>query len=207
MLLSRRAIVAFGLAASWMLAGCVGVFHTQYETPVSDKVSRGWHVVSVAVAVPQSLSVSEEKSWEPDADIVWREDSPSGDRHAQVATIMKTAATQAVKGLKGPRAVRLELTVSRFHALTIEAETQLANVGVHNINFAIRVVDARTGEVLAGPEPVDAAFPALSGKEMAFARARGETQKSQITAHVRSVIAGWLGIGPDPRMTFTRLGE
>ena len=42
---------------------------------------------------------------------------------------------------------------------------------------------------------------------MAQARAAGQSQKSQITAHVAATIAGWLGVGPDPRMTFTRAGN
>jgi len=206
MILSRRGLMVGGMAAL-ALAGCNNTFHTFYEKPVDAKVSRGWHVVDVRVAVPQSLTVSEAKTWEPTADIVWREDPDTGDRHAQVAAIMKTAVALGAKGLHGPRQVRLELTVSRFHALTFEAEKALENVGVHNINFVIQAVDARTGAVLAGPEAVDAAFPAMSGQQMYQARQRGETQKSQIIAHVRDVTSGWLGIGPDPRMTFVRAGE
>jgi hypothetical protein len=60
--------------------------------------------------------------------------------------------------------------------------------------------------VLKGPDRIEASLPALAGVEMATARARGETQKSQITAHVARVIAGWLGLGPDPRGKFSRLG-
>ncbi|MGL5009951.1 MAG: DUF6778 family protein, partial [Paracoccaceae bacterium] len=79
--------------------------------------------------------------------------------------------------------------------------------GVHNIDFVAQVTDASTGEVLAGPEVIEAALPALSGELMRAARARGETQKSQITAHVRATIAGWLGAGPDNRGEFSRSGN
>lgn len=190
------------------LSGCIGVktFQTYYATSVPANVARGWHVVDVRVSVPDSLTVSEEHTYEPDADIVWRED-PIGDRHPQVAAIMKKAVTQGVQGLKGPRPVRIDVTMSRFHALTFEAEAlNVPGIGVHNVNFVIRVLDAHTGAVLAGPTDIDAAMPALTGAEMIKARVRGESQKSQITAHVAATIAGWLGIGPDQRESFVRSG-
>lgn len=206
MVLSRRAGGFAILAALLFLAGCAGTFRTYYANPVSPDVSRDWRVTDVRVTVPETLSISEARTLLPEADIVWREDPP-GDRRAQVGAIVEAAARQAGAKLRGSRAVRLEITVSRFHALTLEAERNLTNAGVHNIDFTIQVVDARTGAILAGPEPIEAALPALSGAEMAVARNAGQTQKSQITAHLRATIAGWLGAGPDARATFQRLGN
>jgi hypothetical protein len=108
--------------------------------------------------------------------------------------------------LRGPRPVRLDLTVTRFHALTLEAERRLSNAGVHNIDLVAQVTDARSGAVLAGPEVIEAALPAHSGRAMAAARAQGQTQKSMISAHLAQTIAAWLGTGPDVRGTFTRSG-
>lgn len=205
-----RVLVRIAVAAATLgLSACIGVgtFETYYETPVPAATARGWHVVAVNVAVPQTLKVSEEHTYEPTADIVWRED-PIGDRHPQVAAILKNAIARGAAGLKGPRAVRLEVTVTRFHALTLEAEAlNVPGIGVHNVNFDIRVVDARSGAVLVGPEAIDAALPALTGTEMIKARLRGESQKSQIVAHVAATIAGWLGTGPDQRNSFTRAGN
>jgi hypothetical protein len=48
---------------------------------------------------------------------------------------------------------------------------------------------------------------ALSGAEMRAARAKGQTQKSMITNHVARTVAGWLGIGPDNRGSFSRRGN
>ena len=127
-------------------------------------------------------------------------------RKAQIAKILSDATHKGAAGLRGKRAVRLDLRVVRFHALTFEAEAKLSNSGVHNIDFFISAVDAKTGEVLAGPTLILAATPALAGVEMVEARNRGETQKIHISQHVTRVIAGWLGIGPDPRGQFTRLG-
>ncbi len=208
MLLSRGCRLAAALVAATLVSGCIGLntFRTHYETPVSAEVSRGWRVVDVNVSVPRSLVVSEAQTYEPKADIVWREDA-AGDRYAQVEKIIHDAVMQGASAARGANPVRLDVTVSRFHAMTFQAESlQMSDVGVHNINFTIRVVDASSGAVLAGPEAIDAAFPAKTGARMAAARARGESQRSQITAHVRSVVAGWLGLGPDARITFTRAG-
>ena len=203
----HRLLAIVLLVSLSLVTGCVEkTFRTFYDAPVPAEVSRGWRVADVQVVVPESLKVSEQKSLLPNADIVWREDPP-GDRHAQVAEILRNAAVLGSRSLNGSRAVRLELTVSRFHALTFEAERRLSNAGVHNIDFAAQVVDARTGAILAGPTFIEAALPALSGVTMVEARARGETQKSQITAHLRNVIAGWLSAGPDARGSFRRLGN
>jgi hypothetical protein len=83
----------------------------------------------------------------------------------------------------------------------------LSSSGVHNIQFTITALDGKTGAVLAGPAFIQADLPALAGQEMRDARARGETQKSQISAHVTATVAAWLGIGPDVRGGFVRLGD
>lgn len=208
MSVSRRVFVGTGLAMVMVLSGCVGLntFRTYYASPVSGETARGWRVTDVQVLAPRSLSVSEEHSLVPKADIVWRED-PAGNRYEQVEKIMRDAARLATRGLHGARPVRLQITMTRFHAMSFEAEALSQDVGVHNVDFIIQVVDARTGAVLAGPDPIESALPAKTGARMAEARSRGESQKTQITAHVRRVIAGWLGIGPDPRETFTRIGD
>lgn len=201
--LKLMAVLAVGLMA---LSGCMGTdFATSYDAPIAADVSRGWHVIDVRVAVPESLTVSEEKSLVPDADIVWREDPP-GDRRAQVAAIMRKAIAKGASGLHGGRAVRIEARMATFHAMTFEAERLSVGAGVHNILMAIRVVDARSGKILYGPTTMEASFPAKTGVEMIAARTRGETQKSQITAHVAATIAGWLGIAPDNRSSFERAG-
>lgn len=205
MAVSRRWV--FGAGTAWLLglAGCGTVFRTDYATGIAPEVSRGWQVVDVRVAVPESLTVSEAKVLAPNADIVWREDPP-GDRHAQVAALVRKAALRGSHGLRGSRPVYLDVMVARFHALTFEAETRAAEAGVHDIDLVAQVVDARTGTVLAGPEVIEASLPALAGTEMTAARLRGESQRSHISAHLEKVFAGWLGAGPDPRGSFDRFG-
>jgi hypothetical protein len=189
------------------LASCGSTYKTDFPAPVPADVSRNWRLAAVAVDVPASLTVTEAKGLVPKADIVWREDDPKGDRHAQVAAIMQTAVAAGARGLRGHVPVELQVRVSRFHALTFEAERTLSDAGVHNIQFDITVRDRRSGQVLAGPTHILADLPALSGQAMKAARARGETQKSQIEAHVAATVAAWLGVGPDVRGSFTRLGD
>ena len=100
MSISRR-IALTGLA-SLLLTACVGGganFKTEYD-PLGPDATRAWRLAEVRVSVPNSLTVSEAETLLPNADIVWRED-PAGDRHAQVATIMKNAITQGAQGLRG----------------------------------------------------------------------------------------------------------
>lgn len=194
-------------AGTLLLSACVGGarFKTEYDR-LSPEVTRTWRLQDVRVTVPRSLVVSEAKTLLPDADIVWRED-PMGDRYAQVARIMDDAVTQGAQGLRGSRPVFIDVTVTRFHALTFEAEQRGQSWGVHNIKFDARVVDARTGLVLLPSTPIRAELPALSGQQMRDARQKGITQKSMITAHVAKTVAGWLGTGPDNRSEFSRQGN
>lgn len=193
------------LALALLVSGCAASFYTRYDAPVDAAVSQGWRLADVRVTVPEELKVSEAKSLFPHADIVWRED-PEGDRKAQVAKIVADAARTAGRGLQGGRPVVIDVTLTRFHALTFEAETQLEDAGVHNIEFTAQVVDAGSGEVLFGPAFIEAALPALAGQQMKAARERGETQRSHITSNLVRTFAGWLNIGPDPRTEFQRLG-
>ena len=194
-------------ACALPLAACSGVYQTSFPAQLSPAVTSTWHVTAVQVSVPQSLTVTEVHGLVPQADILWREDPITGDRHAQVAVIMQNAIALGARVLHGSHPVILQATVSRFHALSFEAETQLSDAGVHNIQFDIQVVDARTGTVLAGPTHIQADLPALSGQKMMDARISGQTQKSMITAHVAQTIQAWLGVGPDNRATFERLGD
>jgi hypothetical protein len=180
-------------------------FRTAYPDPVASEVAQGWKFAGAEVNVPDSLTVSEAQGLMPSADIVWRED-PEGDRKQQVAQIVADALAKAAGGLPGTTPVRIRVTVTRFHALTFEAEARNWKAGVHDIELTAEVVDAETGAVLKGPDPIEASLPAQAGAEMLAARAHGETQKSQIAAHLVNTFAGWLGIGPDPRGTFRRFG-
>lgn len=203
--LTRR-LALIGLSAT-LLSACVGggTFKTEYD-PLPAELARSWRLAEVRVAVPKTLVVSEAKTLLPTADIVWRED-PLGDRHAQVGTIIQSAVLRGAQGLRGSRPVIIEITVTRFHALTYEAELSKSDWGVHNVDFTARVLDARSGEVIVPGTMIRAETPAYSGQKMKDLRAKGQTQKSIITNHVAATVAGWLGLGPDNRGTFSRQGN
>jgi hypothetical protein len=201
-----RRLALVGLAAV-LLSACIpgNRFETSYD-PVPASVAQGWRLADVRVEVPKTLVVSEAKSLLPAADIVWRED-PLGDRYVQVDKIMTDAITAGAQGLRGSRPVIIEVTVTRFHALTFEAELRGEDWGVHNVDFTARVIDAASGEVLLRDTNIRAETPAYSGSQMAEARKKGVTQKKMITAHVSNTVKGWLGLGPDNRGSFTRSGD
>ncbi len=204
MSVSRRSALV-GISAL-LLSACVGgTFETAY-TPVPADQARSWRLSEVRVSVPKSLVVSEAKSLLPSADIVWRED-PLGDRYAQVGKIIEAAVLRGAQGLRGSRPVIIDITVTRFHALTYEAELSNSDWGVHNVDFIAQVLDARTGAVLVAATKIRAETPAWSGAQMRAARQKGITQKSMITNHVAATVAGWLGLGPDNRGEFSRQGN
>lgn len=185
-----------------VLAGCGGSFRTYYDQPATQ--SADWRLSSVQVTVPRTLAVSEAEVYLPKADIVWRED-PRGDRYVQVEKIMRDAITKGAAGLHGSRPVILKAVMTRFHAMTFTAETK-APGGTHDIEFNLTISDAATGATLYGPTHVEASFPAMTGEQMARARVAGQSQKSQISAHVAATIRGLLGLGPDARATFNSIG-
>ncbi|MCB2117096.1 MAG: hypothetical protein KDE00_12565 [Rhodobacteraceae bacterium] len=201
--MSIRLTVRHLLAAAMIfgLGACSDGFRTAYETPVG---ASSWRVADVRVSVPDSLTVSEENILLPAADIVWQEE-PKGDRRAQVDAIMTAAIKRGAAGARGPRPVVFDVTMTRFHALTMAAETR-APAGVHDVEFDLTVRDATSGAVVYGPKHVEASLPAMTGTQMALARMDGQTQKSQISAHVARTIAGFLGIGRDARYEFNSLG-
>lgn len=187
-----------------VLAGCGGSFRTYYDSPVPASQSANWRLSSVQVTAPRTLVVSEADTFIPDADIVWRED-PRGDRYSQVEKIIQNAITKGAAGLHGSRPVVIRATMTRFHAMTFLAETK-APGGTHDIEFNLTISDAGTGATLYGPTHVEASFPAMTGEQMARARVAGQSQKSQITAHVAATIRGLLDLGPDARATFSSIG-
>jgi hypothetical protein len=206
MSVTRRAAL-LGVSAL-VLSACVGgggSFKTDYQR-LSPEVSAAWRLAEVQVDVPRSLTVSESKTLLPSADIVWRED-PLGDRYTQVGKIMQAAVLRGAQGLRGSRSVVISVTLTRFHALTYEAELSNSDWGVHNVDFIAQVTDARTGEVLVPATKIRAETPAWSGERMREARRKGITQKSMISNHVAATVAGWLGTGPDNRGEFSRQGN
>lgn len=193
------------IAAVLLLAGCSGSWQTSYDSPLDPTVTRSWRVDSVTVTVPDELTTTEDNSYAPNADIVWHGEA-FGDRKAQVAKIVDDAITAGSDELRGTRRVSFAVTLQEFHALTPKARAQ-APSAVHNIAYFIQVLDANTGEAITEPEFIRADLEAFVGEAAFFAAAEGQTQIVRITDHLVDVTRGWLGIGPDPRRTFSSAGR
>lgn len=202
----RLPLAGLGLVAVLALSACSGRWATDYPEPVGASVVQGWNIASVAVAVPDSLTVSDANSLAPNADIVWHGDAP-GDRRAQVKAIMTDAARRATAGLRRGTRAQLNITVSEFHGVTPAAIAR-APSAVHNISFVAQVVEAGSGKALTPQVPIRADLPALVGSAAYYAAQSGQdTMKARVTAHVAATLKGWLGIGPDVRGVFNSAGR
>lgn len=188
-----------------LLAGCSAGWETTYDAPIEASVSQSWNVRAVTVAVPDALTTTEANTLTPDADIVWHGEA-FGDRKAQVAAILEDGISQGANALRGPNPVTFSVVLQEFHAVTPRARAE-APSAVHNISYTIQVLDARSGQPLTAPQLIRADLEALTGQAAFEAFTRGETQKVRITRHLKDVTAGWLGIGPDPRRSFTSVGR
>ncbi|SMX34464.1 DUF6778 family protein [Actibacterium lipolyticum] len=142
------------------------------------------NVTRSAVVVPERLEVNHANTYFPNADIVWRED-PFGDRRAQVKAIIENALAQGVATHKSGRRVAVEIQIERFHSLT--EKTRYSVGGTHDIHFFITVRDARTGDVIAGPQFVTSELEAFGGDRALEAMSRGQTQKVRITEYMTRV--------------------
>lgn len=187
-----------------VLGACSSSWETDFDAPLSSEVTKGWRVVDVQVTVPDSLTTSEQNSFAPSYDVVWHGEE-FGDRRAQVAQIVKDGVKDGSAKLRGPRPVILQVVVSRFHAVTPKAVAR-APGAVHDIRYTIQAFD-RSGKALTPAVVTAADLEAYVGGAAIVAAQNGQTQKSRIRAHLGKVTAGWLGIGPDPRRTFTGVGR
>lgn len=188
------------------LTGCSGrVWQTSYNDLVTRTASSEWYMRDLDVLVPESLTVSDAYRFLPGADIVWHGD-PDGDRREQVTRIIETAAMNAGKSLRGSRPVRLEVELEHFHAVSRVARI-FAPSAVHNLQFKIRLFDARTGRQIIPTDRIRADLPAFTRTFAREAVRAGHTQKKRIVSHLEDVFKGWLRQGPDRRRQFTGLGR
>lgn len=158
---------------------------------VGSEQSAGWHLHGVDVNVPAALTTSDVNIFQPNVDIVWHGD-PMGDRKAQVATIIEDAIESAAENMIGPRGVRVQATLIHFHSLTPRARSVAGRV--HKISFSLQVVDDETGQVLAGPEIIQADVKAYGAWQAVNADANNQTMKVRISDRITEVVKAWLGV-------------
>lgn len=187
--------IVFGVVVLASLTSCTQRT-TQYSTAISAEQSQNWRVADVQIIVPDTLTTTEQNSYAPDADIVWHGDSiRNGTRQEQVGAILKSGIADGASGLNGSTPVILVATLAQFHGITPRARQSIG--GVHNVDFQISVIDARTGQVLTPPVHIQADEYALAGDEARAAVAAGQTQGVRIRNRIRLVVASWLGISTE----------
>ena len=185
------------IAVALGLAGCVSE-NTNFPEPLRDDVTYNWRVVDVQATVPRALTTTDRNGQMPNVDLIWTEEG-IGDTHAQVEAIMEETLLQAAGyfqySVKGNRPVIIRTEQTQFHSLTQRARSNIG--GIHNVDFILTVVDANTGEILAGPAVIEADVHAYGGAQAQSSINRGETMRSRIIDRVSLVIANYLGIAGD----------
>lgn len=161
---------------SLLLAGCAGVGLMQKSDarPVMD---RSYDLVAFQFQTLPGLEVSEDESFYPGADIVWRGD-PTGPRIAQIESMFRTAAARNETALTGDVPITLVINLVRFHGVT--NRTRYTVGGVYNAVFDLSVLDARTGAVIEPPRRVVANLDAPGGKTAVQLEESGQTQKVRV---------------------------
>lgn len=124
------------------------------------------------------LVVSEDESFYPNADIVWRGD-PVGPRIPQIAAMFQTAADRNQSVLTGEIPVDVAITLVRFHGVT--DRTRLTVGGVYNIVFNMAVLNARTGAIIEPSRRVVGNLSAPGGTAGLMLGDQGLTQKVRVT--------------------------
>ncbi|MCY4336469.1 MAG: hypothetical protein OXC60_17580 [Litoreibacter sp.] len=186
------------------LGACSGTWKTDYSEALSPAVTKGWRVSNVQVVIPDDLTTSDQNSYAPNFDIVWHGEA-AGDRRSQVKRLLEEGVTEGAKGLRGRKPVTLQLVLAQFHAVTPIA-VQRAPEAVHDIRYTMTVFDS-AGNRLTEPEFISADLPAFVGQQAFVSAQQGQTQRVRIREHLAKVTAGYLGIGPDPRVTFQSIGR
>lgn len=161
---------------------------TLLSAEASQTVASAYEVVDVAVNVSDRLTVSEENTFKPASDIVWRED-PLGDRRAQVGALIGAAVREGVANIEGARPVKLVLDLVRFHALTeLTRATAPSGSATHDIMLMLTIVDANSGRVIESAHPVGFEIEAHTGFAALADRSRGITQRQRISEALMQMI-------------------
>ena len=161
-------------------------------------------IVDINITVPETLAVSEENSYYPSGDIVWRGE-PAGNRHQQIEAIFQEGLSSGVANLGGSVPAVLDIEVERFHG--VSEKTRYTIGGVHSIRFVMVIRDSQTGEALTVPKKVKANLKAYGGQSAIEADRQGQTQRVRIVAHLSDVIQSELGRVPQQKAVTLALPE
>jgi len=186
------------IVAALGLSACVST-NTSFPEPLRDDTTFNWRVVDVQASVPRTLTTTDRNGQMPNVDLIWTEEGV-GDTYAQIEAIMEESLARAGSrfrsSVKGSRPVIIRTEQTQFHSLTQKARSNIG--GIHNVDFILTVVDANTGELLAGPAVIEADVNAFGGAQAEAAVAQGQTMRVRIIDRVSDVIATYLGVADNP---------
>ena len=114
-----------------------------------------------------------------------------GNRKRQVVGLFRTAIADVAGAQSGSQPVKLNVVVTKFHAITGPAQTWCC--GKHNIVADLEVVDPESGTVLAAQPGVYLGTVALGGIPGIIANAAGNDQITRVRKAIAKGIAGWMG--------------
>ena len=171
----RRTFLATSVFA--LAAGCSVGGGNLSGTP-KPVMMRSYDLRDLRFNARSDIIISEEDSFYPSADLVWRGD-PRGPRVPQIGAMFQTAVTRNQSILNGTTPVDLEITLMRFHGVT--EKTRRTVGGVYNIIFDMTVVDARDGTVIEPTRRIAGNLNAPGGSRGQALVNNGQTEKVRVT--------------------------
>lgn len=180
-MLRRTFLVTSALS---LAAACApgGVDQTADPRPM---IQRSYDLRTLRFAAREGLVVSEENSFYPNVDVVWRGDPP-GPRISQIGAMFQQAAEQSQRVLNGSRPIIVDIVLIRFHGVT--ERTRATVGGVYNLIFEMTVRDARTGEVIEPARRVVGNLSAPGGSRARALDAAGQTQKVRVVDFIDGLL-------------------
>lgn len=171
----------------FVLAACSGGLMQQGT--LRPDIQRSYDLQGLRFSALPDLTVSEQESFYPTADVVWRGD-PSGDRIAQIGAMFETAVARNRAVLNGDVPVDIAVTLVRFHGVT--NRTRYTVGGVYHVVFDLTVLDARTSAVIEPARRVVGALDAPGGTTAVQLDESGQTQKVRVTDFLTGLLRAQL---------------
>jgi hypothetical protein len=171
----RRSFIT-GVPLSFLAACGGGLFGS--EGSAKPVMTRSYDIQRLRFTVAPDLTVSEQESYYPSSDIVWRGD-PLGPRAAQIESMFQQAFDRNQSILNGTTPIDLEIELVRFHGVT--DLTRLTVGGVYNIIFDMTVRNANSGTVIEPTRRIEGDLNAPGGRRGQALIAEGQTQRVRVT--------------------------
>jgi hypothetical protein len=148
-------------------------------------MQRSYDLQQLRFTAREGLVVSEDNSFYPQADIVWRGD-PLGPRIPQIGAMFQEAARRNQTVLNGSTPVVVDIVLIRFHGVTTRTRTSVG--GVYNIIFELSVRDARSGAIIEPPRRVVGNLSAPGGSRASALIAAGQTERVRVTDFLTALL-------------------